>query len=66
MSSFVPAVLSPCVGVCQMADDGLCDGCFRTVHEIAGWLQMSDAQRRRLMDEALPEREARRSRQRIA
>ncbi len=36
---------SPCVSVCQMAD-GLCQGCWRTLDEIASWGQLQDAQRR--------------------
>jgi acyl dehydratase len=32
------AVPSPCVDVCRMnAETGFCDGCFRTIDEIAGW-----------------------------
>jgi predicted Fe-S protein YdhL (DUF1289 family) len=52
------AVLSPCVGVCDLRDDGLCRGCLRTVGEIASWSTMGDAQRLRVM-EALPARESR-------
>ena len=33
---------SPCVNVCQMNPfTGLCRGCFRTLDEIAGWLDLS-------------------------
>lgn len=33
---------SPCVNVCQMNPfTGLCRGCFRTLDEIAGWLELS-------------------------
>lgn len=54
------AVLSPCTGVCTMAEDGLCDGCLRTGNEIAHWIQMDDDQRLHLMEAVLPERERRR------
>ncbi len=37
---------------------GLCDGCHRTLDEIATWSQMDDARRQHLMDEVLPTREA--------
>ena len=38
---------SPCVSVCRM-DPGteLCEGCLRTLGEIAGWSRMDDAARR--------------------
>jgi uncharacterized protein len=55
------AVLSPCIGVCTMADDGLCHGCHRSSAEIASWIGMDDEERLRLMEMVLPQREARRS-----
>jgi len=54
------AVLSPCVGVCSLGDDGLCEGCHRTTGEIARWSQMNDDERLQLMETVLPERESRR------
>jgi hypothetical protein len=61
MNSTVRAVPSPCIGVCTMSEKGLCHGCFRTLAEIAHWLQMGDDERLRLMDTVLPERESRRA-----
>lgn len=52
------AVLSPCVGVCEIDADGLCGGCLRTLDEIARWSTMGDADRMHVMDELLPRREA--------
>jgi len=47
---------SPCVKICVYeAGAGLCRGCGRTLEEIAGWTSLSDAERRRIMDE-LPTR----------
>ncbi|MBT2321767.1 DUF1289 domain-containing protein [Variovorax paradoxus] len=38
------AVPSPCTSVCRMgAQSGLCEGCFRTLDEIARWSRMDDA-----------------------
>lgn len=51
------AILSPCIGVCTVDDDGGCEGCLRTLDEIASWSRMGDAERLRIM-EALPERDA--------
>ena len=58
MTTLFRAVLSPCIGVCEMRDDGLCAGCLRTLDEIARWGTMGDGERLRLMDEALPSRGA--------
>jgi len=57
--SITPApVQSPCIGICRLGPDGRCEGCLRTGDEIARWLSMSETERRRLMDEVLPERES--------
>jgi len=38
---------SPCTSVCRMDRlSGLCEGCLRTIPEIAGWSKMEDAARR--------------------
>lgn len=62
--SIVPAyraILSPCVGVCYLDDDGLCEGCHRTSDEIANWIRYDDAQRLHLIERVLPLREAQRA-----
>jgi len=57
MSTSFRAVLSPCIGVCTVRPDGLCEGCLRTLDEIAAWSRMSDAQRLHVMDVLLPLRD---------
>lgn len=43
------AVPSPCVSVCRMdAATGLCEGCLRTLDEIAAWSTLDDAGKRRV------------------
>lgn len=59
-SAPVAAIATPCIGVCELGDDGLCEGCFRTGDEIAAWSGMSDQQRASLMNEILPLRESER------
>lgn len=40
-------VPSPCVSVCRMdSASGLCEGCLRTLDEIAAWSRMADADKR--------------------
>ncbi len=40
-------VPSPCVSVCRMdAATGLCEGCLRTLDEIAAWGGLDDDRRR--------------------
>lgn len=57
MSASVP-LLSPCIGICELDAGGVCEGCLRTVAEIATWSAMGAEERQRLMDEVLPAREA--------
>ncbi|MFO1218101.1 MAG: DUF1289 domain-containing protein [Burkholderiaceae bacterium] len=41
------AVPSPCVDVCRMNPaTGLCEGCLRTIDEIAAWGSLDDAAKR--------------------
>lgn len=49
---------SPCVNVCRMnAQLGLCEGCARTLDEIAAWGQMDERLQARIWL-LLPERQA--------
>jgi len=37
---------SPCVGVCRLSEiTGLCDGCCRTLDEIAQWISYAHAEK---------------------
>jgi predicted Fe-S protein YdhL (DUF1289 family) len=41
------SVASPCNSVCIVDPvSGLCGGCFRTLQEIAGWIDFSAAEKR--------------------
>ena len=40
-------VASPCIDICNISNDtGLCEGCFRTLDEIALWSQMDNVAKR--------------------
>ena len=52
------AVLSPCIGICNLDDDGLCEGCLRNSAEIARWSQMNDDERLHIMEAVLPVRQS--------
>ncbi|MBS0242687.1 MAG: DUF1289 domain-containing protein [Proteobacteria bacterium] len=43
---------TPCVGICAIdARSGLCQGCARTLAEIASWPTLSASERRQIMRE---------------
>ena len=53
-------VASPCTNVCKMnPGSGLCEGCCRTLDEIAAWSGMSAEEKRDVLDR-LPARRAQR------
>jgi hypothetical protein len=50
-------VTSPCTGVCTIDQEtGLCAGCYRTLDEIAGWIDLSTEQKRTLLATLLTRR----------
>ena len=51
-------VPSPCTNVCKMnPDTALCEGCGRTLDEIAAWASLSDDEKRAVLA-LLPSRRA--------
>jgi predicted Fe-S protein YdhL (DUF1289 family) len=43
-------VKSPCINVCRMnSRTGCCEGCFRTIDEIAGWSQFPAEEKRAVL-----------------
>jgi predicted Fe-S protein YdhL (DUF1289 family) len=52
------AVASPCISVCVIDSvTGLCGGCFRTLNEIAGWIDFSITEKHEVIG-SLPGRRA--------
>ena len=44
------SVASPCINVCRMSPDmGWCEGCQRTLDEIAHWSRATDDERRAIL-----------------
>lgn len=54
-----PRPASPCCGVCRLhPDTGWCEGCYRTIDEIAHWSRLDEAARE-VVWQALPARRER-------
>ncbi len=51
-------VPSPCISVCALNEDDVCTGCYRNVQEIREWRDLTNPQRREVINRAL-EREKR-------
>jgi len=41
-----PPVRSPCVGVCTLDANDICEGCYRSLTEIAAWAGMDNEEKR--------------------
>lgn len=54
-AQYAKPVASPCRDVCRMGAHGYCEGCFRTLDEIAGWASRSEDDKRAVW-RALPQR----------
>lgn len=56
MASPLPSIASPCINVCSVdPETRCCDGCGRSLKEIAQWSRMSNDDRADIMA-ALPKR----------
>lgn len=45
------SIPSPCINICRMeASTGLCEGCLRTIDEIAGWRTYDDETRQWVLE----------------
>lgn len=53
-------VESPCISVCVLDEDEMCQGCYRTLEEIGQWGNCDDAGKQRIVNKAL-ERQAQES-----
>ena len=43
-------VQSPCVEICQLDPvSGMCLGCFRTMDEIASWIELTDIEKQNVL-----------------
>lgn len=52
------SIPSPCINVCRMDPQGrFCEGCFRSLAEIAAWSRADDSERLRILA-AVAERRA--------
>lgn len=48
-----PRVITPCTGHCILSIDEICNGCYRTLHEIAIWYKSSDEVRQEIKEKCL-------------
>jgi predicted Fe-S protein YdhL (DUF1289 family) len=47
------AVQSPCINVCELGENNICSGCFRSLDEIARWGYANHEDRRKIVSSAM-------------
>ncbi|MBP0491403.1 DUF1289 domain-containing protein [Roseomonas indoligenes] len=47
-----PAPPSPCIGLCRLDEGEICQGCGRSIGEIAAWPSAGEAERRAILARA--------------
>ncbi|QVL46076.1 MAG: DUF1289 domain-containing protein [Methylophilaceae bacterium] len=53
MADLSNEVASPCISVCVIDEvTQICQGCFRTLHEIEDWWGLDNAQKQKVIDDA--------------
>ena len=50
MSQKEKPVRSPCVQICVLNHDDICEGCYRSAEEITRWTSYSNEQRRHVLE----------------
>lgn len=51
------SVESPCISICVLDEDQLCQGCFRTLQEIGEWSVVDDKQKATILAKSLERKE---------
>ena len=49
---------SPCISVCLLDEQNICQGCFRSADEITDWLMASPQQKRDILERSVQRRDA--------
>ncbi|MFK7734299.1 MAG: DUF1289 domain-containing protein [Pseudomonadales bacterium] len=49
---------SPCISICVLDDDDVCQGCFRTAAEITDWFMLSADEKRSIIARSIERRDA--------
>lgn len=52
MAEVSDQVVSPCISECELDDEAICKGCYRTIDDIAAWRTMSKEQRLAVIEAA--------------
>ena len=48
---------SPCVSICALSEDDICQGCFRSADEITDWFMASDEEKRQILERSARRRD---------
>jgi predicted Fe-S protein YdhL (DUF1289 family) len=43
------AVKSPCISICVLNEEDICEGCYRSAQEITDWTELSNPQKEQVL-----------------
>lgn len=43
------AVKSPCISICALNDEDICEGCYRSTQEITDWTALTNPQKEQVL-----------------
>ena len=43
------AVKSPCISICVLNEEDICEGCYRSAQEITDWIELSNPQKEQVL-----------------
>lgn len=46
------SIPSPCIGVCHLDEEDVCQGCFRTAHEITEWTVFTEEEKLKVIKQS--------------
>jgi len=53
-----PEPQSPCISICVLDPEDICQGCFRSATEVTDWLMADADQKREILERAAQRRDA--------
>lgn len=46
------SVRSPCINICLLNNDDICEGCYRSADEITQWAEFGNEQKQQVLEKA--------------
>jgi len=44
-------LISPCINICELDENKICVGCYRTIEEISNWTKYTDEEKQHIINQ---------------